>query len=142
MKKQNIRKELINYILQFTHGDTITFEEIGELLNLNIKNEDEMKYLKRRVNGVRNALIDEGYLLKTISNIGYYILTPNQVPSFTYRTYIVKPQKAYQKASRILEHTTITKLNKKGKSEYNGVCKLNNELIENTNNILDKNIQF
>lgn len=131
------RESIIEYFLQFDYGEIVTFEELAKLLGINIKNEIEFKLLKRKINIIRNNLIDFGYVLKVIANKVYYILKHNQISSFTYRNYILKPQKMYKKADRILSHVNLNLINKEERCEHQDVSNLNNRLIKETNAIID-----
>lgn len=82
--------ELVEFILEKEYGDTILLEEAARILHYNIDDEDELKKFKSTMGRVKNFLIDYGYVLKSISGIGYYILKPKQIASHCYRTYIQK----------------------------------------------------
>ena len=85
---------------------------------------------------IKNILIDYGYVLKSVGGVGYYILKPNQISSFTFRNYIVKPQKAYEKANRILNHVDTTKLNEIGKEEHRYAKELAENIAETAENTI------
>ena len=53
-----------------------------------------------------------------------------QIPSYTYRTYITKPKKAYEKAKRILERTDKSKYKNINNDEHSEVTELNNDMIQ------------
>jgi hypothetical protein len=130
--KQRIQ-EAIEYILTLKYGDTIPFEKLGHILHYNIEDEKENKKFKSTMGRVKNFLIDKGYVLKTITGIGYYILKPKQISSYCYRTYISKTQNLLDKSNRILMHTETFELSKDRKEEYDDVLELNtnvNKAIE------------
>lgn len=81
-------------------------------------------------------LIKRGYVIKSVKGCGWYILKPNQISSYTYRNYIVKPQKSYLKASEILQHFEKRDLSEDRKAEYEDINNLNNSLITETDRML------
>lgn len=134
-KKQNIQ-EMVEHILDKKYGDTVSLGEVSKILGYNLDDEHEAQKFKSSMARVKNFLIDYGYILKTITNVGYYILKPKQIPSYTYRTYIVKPIKLLNKADRILKHTEIINLDEIRLKEFNEVNNLNKKLY----NSIDKEI--
>ena len=84
---------------------------------------------------IKNALIDKGYLLKTITNVGYYIMKPKQIPNYVYRTYTLKTLRLIEKQGRILTHTETLDLSEQRKKENEEIKKLTEvtyEAIENS----------
>lgn len=129
-KNELIIKDICEFIRTKNYGTIIYYTDITRRIGLNIELEEHKKYFKRLMSKVKNILIDYSYILKSVGGKGYYILKPNQISSFTYRTYITKPQRAYEKAKRILERTDKKDFKKLDKEEYEDMTKLNNELIE------------
>jgi hypothetical protein len=129
-KNELIIRDICDYILTKEFGTTITYTEISRRIGLNIELEEGMKLFKRLMNKARNVLIDYSYALKIVNGTGYYILKPNQISSYTYRTFITKPQRAYEKAKRILERTNKSKFEQIDHEEHQDVTELNNQLIE------------
>lgn len=129
-KNELIIKDICEFIRAKNYGTIIYYTDITRRIGLNIELEEHKKYFKRLMSKVKNILIDYSYILKSVGGKGYYILKPNQISSFTYRTYITKPQRAYEKAKRILERTDKKDFKKLDKEEYEDITKLNNELIE------------
>lgn len=129
-KNEPVIIDIIDYILSLPYGNIIYYHDISRRIGLNIEDEFGMKYLKRLMSKVKNILIDYSYVLRSINGKGWYILKPTQIPSYTYRTYITKPQKAYEKAKRILERTDKTKYLDINNQQYNEITKLNNDMIE------------
>lgn len=72
----------------------------------------------------------------------YYLKRSYQVPSFTYRTYITKPQRVYEKAKRILNRTDKSNFRELDKEEHLIVTNLNDELIEKTDIIISNSDYF
>ena len=81
-------------------------------------------------------MIHSGIVIRSIRNIGYYILKPNQVQSYTYRTYIVKPLKHFEKAATILIKSKTTELNEAELEKHNLTLNLDTELMEVTDKLL------
>ena len=129
-KNELIIKDICEFIRAKNYGTIIYYTDITRRIGLNIELEEHKKYFKRLMSKVKNILIDYSYILKSVGGKGYYILKPNQISSFTYRTYITKPQRAYEKAKRILERTDKKDFKKLDKEEYEDITKLKNELIE------------
>ena len=86
---------------------------------------------------VKNILIDYGYVLKTIVNVGYYILKPKQISGYCYHTYMRRTENLLEKSNRILQHTETYRLSTDRKKEYNEVCDLNADLITNIENTIE-----
>lgn len=137
MNKVFQSEEIENYIKQKHFGDTITFTELQSLTKYNLNDKVENYKFKTSVlRTVRNRLIHSGIVLKSVRNIGYYILKPNQIQSYTYRTYIVKPLKHWEKANIILNSSKTTKLNKTELERHSLTLELSTELLEETNKII------
>ena len=129
-KNELIIRDICDFIRTKQYGEVIYNQEISRRIGLNIELEEHKKIFKNLMSKVKNVLIDYSYILKSLSGKGYYILKPNQIPSFTYRTYITKPQRAYEKAKRILERTDKSKFNQLNEQEHQEVTELNNQMIE------------
>ena len=135
--KYEVNTELaLEYILTRKHGETIPYVTLANILRFSLQDEHQEKIFKRRMSKIKNILIDYGYVLKSVGGVGYYILKPNQISSFTFRNYIVKPQKAYEKANRILNHVDTTKLNEIGKEEHRYAKELAENIAETTENAI------
>ena len=129
--------ELIEYILNKKYGEIISHKEASNILKYNIEIEKEFKRYQAQMIKIKNFLIDYGYMLKGIAGVGYYILTPKQIAGHCYRTYIVKTQRLLEKSNKILINTDISELSEIRKEEHDNILKLNNNL----NNNIDKVIQ-
>lgn len=128
--KQRIQ-ELVEYILDRNYGETVTYQEASNILHYNIELEEENKKFKSTMLRVKNFLVDYGYILKSISGIGYYILKPKQVSSHCYRTYVKRSQKMLDKSSYVLDHVDGSELSDDRTEELNNMIQLNKALIEN-----------
>lgn len=97
-------EEIVNYIRNKKEGETITFKELQNYTSYDLNNEiQNYKFKVNIISRVKNELIEYGYVLRAVRNIGYYILKSNQIQSYTYRTYIKKPLKQFQKAEKNIE---------------------------------------
>lgn len=138
-KIKTFEKEKISkYFYSKNFGETITFDELQQFTHYNLKDEYESYVFKGSLmRKVKNELIENGYVLKSIRKIGYYILKPNQIQSYTYRTYIKRPLRQYEKAKVILDNTKKNNLNEKEFEKYKLTQELNQELIDKTNNLFN-----
>lgn len=133
--KQRIQ-ELVEYILDKEYGETIPLEKLGEMLHYNINDVDELKKFKSTMERVKNFLVDYGYILKSISGRGYYILKPKQIAGHCYRSYISKTQRILNKCERILDHTDKTELSEERKQEHSEVLQLNKDMSDKFHNTI------
>lgn len=122
--------DLVEHILNKHYGETVLNQEAAKILHYNIDDEEEFKKFKSQMGRVKNFLIDYGYILKSISGIGYYILTPKQIAGHCYRTYITRTQRLLDKSNRILTHTDKTELSEIRTEEHENVVELNNLLSD------------
>ena len=129
-KKQSIQ-ETVEFILDKNFGTTISDTDLAKILKYNISYEEEYKKYKSMMNKIRNFLLQYGYVLKSISGIGYYILKPQQISSHCYKTYVKRASRLYDKSSYILDHTDKTELSPVRKEELENIVNLNKQLIDN-----------
>ena len=134
-KKQNIQ-ETVEFILDKEYGTTIAHTEIGKILGYNVNDEIEFIKYKSMMIKVKNFLLQYGYVLKSISGIGYYILKPSQISSHCYKAYIKKAGRTYDKSLYILGRVDETELTAVRKEELENIRKLNEQLVESTEKIL------
>lgn len=123
------KAELIEYILDKDYGSTISFEKCAKILCYNIENEKELKKFRNTMSRIKNFLIEKGYILKTISNVGYYILKPKQISSYCYHTYIRRTENLLNKSNKILNYVETINLSDIRKEELNNIKDLNSDLI-------------
>lgn len=134
LEKENIR----NYIMKKQFGDTIVFKDLQQFTEYDLNNEYEnYKFKTTIMRFVKDELIQEGYILKSIRGVGYYILKQNQISSYTYRTYIKKPLKYLDRADTILKSTHTILLNKKEVEKHSLTQELNEELIGKNSEIIN-----
>lgn len=134
LEKENIR----NYIMKKQFGDTIVFKDLQQFTEYDLNNEYEnYKFKTTIMRFVKDELIQEGYILKSIRGVGYYILKQNQISSYTYRTYIKKPLRYLDKADTILKSTHTILLNKKEVEKHSLTQELNEELIGKNSEIIN-----
>lgn len=134
--------EMIDYILTKKYGDTIPLSQAAKILQYNIDDEGEKRKFKMMMYRVRNALIDKGYVLKPITNVGYYIMKPKQIPDYTYRTYTLKTLRLLEKQDRILEHVDTTGLSVARMKENIEIKALNKATYEAINTCIDTSSYF
>lgn len=137
-KKIILEKEkIIKYFKSKKFGSTIIFKELQPLTHYNLQEEiDLFRFKASLMKRVKEDLMYEGINLKSIRNVGYYILQPHQIQSFAYRTYILSPLKKYEKARVILTNTKKQYLNEKQLKKHETTLQLDEELIEKTNSIV------
>lgn len=131
------REKIVELILKKNYGETITNEEINEIMKENLSDEYGRKRFKSHMNKVKNILITKGYVIRCIYNVGYYILMPRQVSSYTYRNFIVRPVKTLNKAKIILDNTKKASFNKAETETYIKTCSLNSALVYATNELIN-----
>lgn len=132
------RKQIVEYFYNKSFGETVEFEELQDFTHYNLKDEFEnSKFKQNLMPVVKNDLLKKGYILQSIRKVGYYILKPNQIQSFTYRNFIKKPLKKYEKAQTILNKTIKRDLTNGELLRHQLTEKLTNELIIATSTILD-----
>jgi hypothetical protein len=127
LKKRELQ-ETIELILDKDYGETIPFEQLSKILHYNLDDEQEKRKFRSAMARVKNFLIDYGYVLKTITNVGYYILKPQHISSYCYRTYIDKTKVLLEKSERILTHVDQAELSDVRKKEHSEMTDLNREL--------------
>lgn len=134
--------ELIDFILEKNYGDVVPLREASRILQYNIDDELEKKRFNSMMSRIKNELIDKGYILKTIVNIGYYIMKPKQIPDYTYRTYTLATLRLLEKQNRILEHTDTTVLSEVRLKENIEIKSLNKTTYEAVNSCIDESSYF
>lgn len=136
------REKLYEFILSKNYGETIIIEQINNILQENLNFDLGSKRFRNQINKVKNKLYEKGYVIRSIYDIGYYILKPNQVSSYTYRNFIVKPTKQFNKARIIMKNTNSKNLNDDEYIELYNTIELNKEMIRTTNKILNSEKNF
>lgn len=134
--------EFMDYVLSKTYGETISLREAARILQYNIEDEKEMKKFKSMMGRIKNELIDKGYLLKSIVNVGYYIMKPKQIPDYTYRTYTLRTLRLLEKQDRILAHTDTSGLSDIRMKENLEIKELNKVTYEAINTCIDTSSYF
>lgn len=123
--KEQGKQEVIEYILDKEKGSTIEFDKLAKMLGYNLEDEKEKRKFKSRMGVIKNFLIDKGYVLKSITGVGYYILKTKHISSYCYHTYIRKTENLLNKSARILGHAQWGELDEIRREEYNNVKELN-----------------
>lgn len=127
MKKRGMQ-ECIELILSKKYGEIIPFQQLGTLLGYNTEDENEKRKFRSTMARVKDFLIEYGYILKTITNVGYYILKPKHISSYCYRTYVDRTKMLLEKSQRILVHVDETELSDVRKEEHKAMSGLNSDL--------------
>lgn len=127
-KYQEKKQEAIEFILDKNYGDKIPFEQLARILGFNIEDESENRKFKNVMSKVKNVLIDHGYILKTVTGVGYYILKPKHISSYCYRTYVDRTKVLLEKSERILRHVDQTELSDIRKKEHLEMTRLNQDI--------------
>ena len=129
--------EVEKYIRQKNFGDIISFKDLQTLTKYNLDDKFENYKFKTNVmRPVKNRLIQSGIVIRSVRNIGYYILKPNQIQSYTYRTYIVKPLRHFEKAATILINSKVQNLDEVELEKHNLTLNLDTELMKVTNELI------
>lgn len=136
-KRENQIKDAVEFILDKEYGTTIEFSKLAEIMHYNIEDEVEEKRFKNTMARVKNILIDHGYILKTITGVGYYILKPKHISSYCYRTYVDRTKVLLEKSERILSHVDKTELSDVRKKEHKEMYDLNQQIYGEIGLIVD-----
>lgn len=127
--KEKVQK-IIELILTKKKGDTLKFDELNLIINEDLKDEYGKIRFRKIMSRAKNKLIEYGILIRGINGIGYYVLKTNQMSSYTYRNYIVKPIKQIEKGKKILDNLNKKELNNEETEKYNLTKKLNDNLVK------------
>lgn len=140
-KKQN-KQEVIEFILDSEYGTTLPHVKLASMLGYNIEDEEEQyKYTLMMLN-IKRFLLSKGRVLKSVPNVGYYILKPSQVSQHCYRTYIRSASRLYDKSAYVLERTDKTGLSDIRKEEITNMINLNKQLIESSWNVIKESAYY
>ena len=115
---------LFNFMSAKTYGDIIYHKQVENILGIS----RDLNAYGLYVKFVKDKMIKQSKVLKPIAKIGWQILKPNQVSSYTYRRYIQRTLKAYDYSKFILENLEVEGLSKARKGEYADVKELNQQL--------------
>lgn len=135
LKYNTVNKETIeeisNYILSKEYGKTIKYTDLANKADLDITDAVQYRKMIAMMKKVKEILVNYGYVLKSIPNIGYYILKPKQVSGFAYRKYVAKIPKMLIKTEKILTNVDKKELSNERIKERNEVEELTKTLREN-----------
>lgn len=135
-------QEAIEFILEKNYGETLLHEELSRILHVNLEDELMQKRYKYLMNRIKNFILQYGYVLKSIQNVGYYILKPSQISKHCFRTYIRRSTKLFNKSDFILEHTEKFDLDDDRLEEINNLMDLNKQLIEKTEKMIEESAYY
>lgn len=130
-------QEAIEYILEQNYGSTVTNNKLATILHFNLEDETSFKQYKNIMLRIKNFLVDYGYILKSITHVGYYILKPKHISSHCYHTYIKRTINLLEKSERILTHVEQKDLSKDRKEELENIKILNMDLDYNIWNTIN-----
>lgn len=133
MSKNNMEKirkieESVNLILTKKYGETVETKDLEAIIGYKVSDEIEKRKFASYMRKIKDILVDKGYILKSVTGVGYYILKPKHIASYCYRTYIDKTKTLLEKSDRILTHIDQTELSDERKIERDYVHTLNSEL--------------
>ena len=128
-KKQN-KQEVIEYILAQSYGTTLYHNDLCKKLGYNFETEEEFYKYKSMMGSIKRVLTSYGRILRSVPNVGYYILKPSQISQHCYRTYIKGAARMYDKSEYVLERTDKTELNEVRTEEINNMIALTKDLIK------------
>lgn len=131
------RDKITKLILSKKYGETLNYDELNLILQEDLDDYYGKQHFIKQMNKVKNELFSKGYVIRPIYNVGYYILKPEQISSYTYRTYITKPLKSFKKAETILMNTEKANLKGKYWEEYKATCNLNNAIIDTNTKLIN-----
>lgn len=141
-KKKQAKQECIEHILSQTYGTTLSDTELCQILMYSIDDEEEYKKYKAMMNSVKGILLRYGYILKSIPNVGYYILKPSQASKHCYKTYIKRARNLVDKSDFVLERVEKKDLSDIRQEEIQNMMKLNKDLIENMSKVVEESVYY
>lgn len=71
------REKIKELILSREHGETLTYEELNNILQEDMEDRYGREVFRRQMNKVKNELFSKGYVIRPVYNVGYFILKPN-----------------------------------------------------------------
>lgn len=128
--KKQYKQEVIEYILEKPYGTTVGNDQLASMLHYNIDNEEEYHKFKTMMASIKGFLLRYGRILRSVPNVGYYILKPSQISQHCYRTYIKSASRLYNKSAYVLDRTDKTNLNQDRMEEITNMINLNQQLID------------
>ena len=130
-------ENIINYFKTKKQGEQVTYDELQSFTHYNLQEPLEFFHFKNNtMRRAKEGLVDYGFIIKAIPEVGYYILKSNQIQSYTYRTYIKRPLKQLDKAKRILTNTNVDLLKYDELQKHELTMQLNSDLIKENSKIL------
>lgn len=134
MQSSNIIKatlDVIEYISSLEYGALVPTAKLNEYFNYNLEDEKEKRKFNNIMRKIKNVLIEKGFMLRTITGKGYYIMKPQQISGYCYHTYICKMDKILGKTEKILNHIEKDKMSPIRRVEHKEVKTLNRKLRDN-----------
>lgn len=140
-KKQN-KQEVIEYILDQNYGMTLYHSDLRKKLGYAFDDEEEFYKYKSMMGSIKRVLMSYGRILRSVPNVGYYILKPSQISQHCYRTYIKGASRLYDKSEYVLERTDKTGLNEVRTEEISNMITLTKDLIEKSWNAIQESAYY
>lgn len=129
-KVKDAKKEVKDYILSKKYGETVEHIALSAMFGYNLENKKEKSKYQRTMRDIKAELMKEGYVLKGISGVGYYILKPKQIANYGYRTYIQRAVKLIDKNQDMLTCTDTRELQGERVEEFQEFKELNNKILK------------
>lgn len=129
--------EVVNIFKKCNYGETIRYDYISSRIGIE-PNMSEFMYVMSKA---RTLLIEKGKYIKTLSNFGYRVLYPNEIPEEVFNKYIKSGMEKYQYGINVMANTSKDLLNEDELLEFKLVEELIKKLyVDNSSEI--KNMQF
>lgn len=127
-KVKDAKKEVTEYILSKKYGDTIEHIALAAMFGYNLEDKKQKSKYQRTMKEIKDVVLEEGYILKGISGIGFYILKPKQVASYSYRTYVQRAVKLIDKNTNMLRCVDTRELKGERIEEFQDILDLNDKI--------------
>lgn len=141
-KKKQAKQECVEFILSKNYGTTLSDINLSKILNYNIEDELEYRKYKTIMSAIKKIVLEYGYILKSISGVGYYILKPQQASNHCYKTYIKRARRMVDKSDYVLSKVDKTDLSDIRQEEIKNMMKLNKDLIENMSKVVEESVYY
>lgn len=111
-----------------TYGDVLSYSYLEHLLEC----DKETIEFTVKMAGVKELLIDYGFVLTNVIGIGYKILAPNEITTEVMKKCVKGSMKKIEKGMRIMNHTDVSYLTDKEKIEFDNFNRILEELYRYT----------
>lgn len=133
--RSNQLERAVEYILKHhTYGDEIEYEELFRILGV----EEDPYMFSVLMARVKYMLVEYGYVLKSVINVGYRILYPQEATNMVFNSYAKSSLKKLGNGIRILQHVDTSLLNESDKERLETLyATLNKMYISNENSLIE-----